>query len=769
MGSGVILLNLLCAMLATGIPTRDGLILAMYCAVVTTGGAGIYSWVIGRRPLTLAETLGAGFAIGTALPALFSFLIGEFGYRSTTITWLWLAILGAASIASILRMPERIEVGPGSFVSISVIPLIAVFGYHAWSPLLWPYLFGFIIILAARFVLRFVMQSSSYAKLDFDLTTLLLAPIVGLSLQILAQHLFEFRRPYLYLGWLTDNIFDEGLTWSVARYGYSDNPFFQGHRVIGYLLTNAWAGDIYESLGVSPFTVVSSFGILASLMAVLFITISICERHGLSRRIATIAVVLVGLQGSFGELFPLTEPPRVQHALSMAWLFLSILVVEEFIDHPRSLTTILIFLMALAVLLGKTQMFIVLIGFFLISALVGSIKHRQITHIVLAVVSTGLLVFAFQIASDRYFSARTNPWILYSDTDTYLLWVLPILITLMTRTFIPFTLLGRIGTVGNWFALRVAMIGFPVVMAYSLYHDTNALRHVVEAVLLLGSLSAAPLVDKTFQSESKILAAIALVIGLIFGALVYIQGERTIILNLAEDSWTRLLAFEHPTYSQIGFILISSVVLVPVALDLRLLSKRQRDITFRWAILSVVGLAALGANVGTLISWSSRFEVRGLIALEKGESWPDRGQQFEPHLFSLDWVRSSTKRDVVVANNLLCKGLPVNGLAPGGSNSTDCALRNMSALVTAFGQRRSYIDGPWQAFITDKSLGVANQRYRDSILFATNNDPNSFSRLIRDGVEYFVVDLGQTSLRDWEPRGTIRYKDDHYAVLELNN
>jgi hypothetical protein len=93
----------------------------------------------------------------------------------------------------------------------------------------------------------------------------------------------------------------------------------------------------------------------------------------------------------------------------------------------------------------------------------------------------------------------------------------------------------------------------------------------------------------------------------------------------------------------------------------------------------------------------------------------------------------------------------------------------MAPWIAAFGQRRMYIEGPWQAFITDESLTTANQRYRDSILFATNNDPNSHRRMIRDGVDYFVVDLGQTTLRDWEPRATIRYQDDHYAVVELNN
>jgi hypothetical protein len=271
------------------------------------------------------------------------------------------------------------------------------------------------------------------------------------------------------------------------------------------------------------------------------------------------------------------------------------------------------------------------------------------------------------------------------------------------------------------------------------------------------------------QSTPKMLTVLALGIGLIFGLMLLALGERAIILSFPNDSLVRLLALEHPARTQIGFILISSVVLAPIALAVRLLSKRRRDIALRWATLSVVGLVVVGANTGALVSWSTRQEVRGLVALEKGDPWPNRGRRSEPHISSLEWLRTNTNKEVVVANNLMCKGLPIGGVVPFGRTPDDCSLRNMSNLVTAIGRRKAYIDGPYQAFIGAELMEAASQRYRDSILFATNNDPNSHARMIRDGVDYFVVDLGQTSLRDWEPRGTIRYEDDHYAVVELNN
>ena len=763
------LINLFCMMLATGVPLNDGLKLSALSVVVTAGGAALYAWAMRQDHISWAEAIGAGFATGTAVPALTTFLIGELGYRSAVTTWIWFAVLAIAAAAAFVRGPLRVQVGSASPAALAIVPLITVFGYHAWSPLMWPYLIGVVVVLGIGWIFHGTKFRSIVRLRHVPLTLLAIAPVIGLVLQTAAQNRFDFRRPYLYLGWLTDNIFDEGLTWSVSRYGYSENPFFQGQRVIGYLLTNSWTGDVNEALHVSPFTVLSSFGVLAALTSTLLITFAICEKHGLSSRVAVIAVILVGLQGSFGELFPFTEPPRIQHVLAMAWLLLAILSIEHFMNHTKWLTALFISLATVAVLLGKTQMFVVLIGFFAVSTLVASVDQRRMKPVFIGAMTTGVLMVVFRWASDRYFAARTNPWIFHRDTDTVLLWVMPIIIALVTRTFFPFTLFGRLGKSGNRFALRVAAVGLPAVVAFAVFHDANALRHMVEMTLLLGALSAAPLIHKFVSSSPRFVTILAIGSGFVFGALLFAQSERSIILNFPEESRVRLLALEHPARTQIAFILLASVLIVPVALLTRALSRNKRGVSIGLATCSVVGLLTIGTNFGTLVSWSVRLEVRGLVALEKGDPWPSRGERTEPHIPALMWVRAETDKSAIIANNLLCKGLPINGLVPAGNTPPDCALRNMSALVTAFGQRRSYMDGPSQAFIGAELMENASERYRDSILFATNNDPNSHERMIRDGVDYFVVDLGQTTLRDWEPRATIRYQDDHYAVVELNN
>jgi hypothetical protein len=93
----------------------------------------------------------------------------------------------------------------------------------------------------------------------------------------------------------------------------------------------------------------------------------------------------------------------------------------------------------------------------------------------------------------------------------------------------------------------------------------------------------------------------------------------------------------------------------------------------------------------------------------------------------------------------------------------------MSSFIAAYSQRLTYLDGPSQAFIFPEFQSVANQRYRTSIKFASTNDGASHQKLIEDGVDYFVVDLTKTDLRSWEPRGTIRYQDDSFAVIELRD
>ena len=769
LGSAILLLNLFCMMLATGVPLNDGLKLSALSVVVTAGGAALYAGATRHDRLSWSEAIGAGFATGTAIPALTTFLIGELGYRSVVTTWIWFAVLAIAAAAAFVRRPIRVQVDSASPTTLAIVPLIAMFGYHAWSPLMWPYLVGVVVVLGIGWIFRGGKLRTIAGLRHVPLTLLVIAPLVGLILQIAAQNRFGIRRPYLYLGWLTDNIFDEGLTWSVARHGYSENPFFKGHETIGYLLTNSWAGNIYEALRVNPFTVVSSLAVVSSLIAALMIIIAICEKHQLSFRVALIAVILVGLQGSFGELFPFTEPPRIQHVLTMVWLLLSVLLVELFVQYPTTLIASFISIVGVAVLLGKTQMFVVFLGFFMVGGLISSIDRRHPRHFLLAIASASVLMLIFQWASDRYFAARSSPWTFYFDVDTYLVWGAPILIALVTRSFFPFTLFGRWGKLGNRFALRVAAVGLPAVVAFAVSHDANALRHAIEMTLLLGAISAAPLVDALLTGTNRLISFLSIGTGFVFGVILFAQSERSIILNFPAESRIRLLALEHPARTQVAFILLASVIIVPVALITRALSRNKRGVSIGLATVAVVGLLAVGTNIGTLVSWSVRLEVRGLIALEKGEPWPSRGERNEPHIPALTWVREETDKSAVVANNLLCKGLPLGTYVMASNQSADCLMRNMSALVSSFGQRRSYLDGPYQALIKPELFNLASQRYRDSILFATTNDPNSHGRMIRDGVDYFVVDLGQTTLRDWEPRATIRYQDDHYAVVELNN
>jgi hypothetical protein len=181
-------------------------------------------------------------------------------------------------------------------------------------------------------------------------------------------------------------------------------------------------------------------------------------------------------------------------------------------------------------------------------------------------------------------------------------------------------------------------------------------------------------------------------------------------------------------------------------------------------------VATLATGVGYFTAWTFRTEVRGLVEIEQGRQWPRYGSRTPSFDGATSWLRHLSNIDSIVASNTLCKGLPSSGYVLDFPATADCLWRNSIAIISANSQRSAYLEVPaWSTFSKTDLGDVVNQRYRDSILFATNNDPNSHERMIRDGVDYFVVDLGQTTLRDWEPRGTIRYQDDHYAVVELNN
>lgn len=767
----VVLAQLFFAVLASGVGLRDAAIVTLVTIPIIGGGAAIFAFITKTNHLSFASLIGGGIAVGTMLPALSSFTIGELGYRGLADDYALLISFALLATRTFLGRTPRIAVN-STPVSLLLLAFgVAVFGYYGWGPFVWPFILGSALAAAIGFVaIRLTATRTSPLQLARAWMFVLLAiPVIGWFTQVVIDQRLQLPRSYLFIASYTDNLFDEALAFSTSRWGYNENPFFVGHDVVGYLLTNSWAGDLTNALQVSPFAVLSSFGLIITLIGTLYLANAIAQAVFNDYRAGLVALVLVGLQGSFNEVFPFTEPPRVQQIVTTAWMLLAVVLSEQWLRKSLRLPVLTMIVTVIALVLGKPQIVAYVVLFlgvtFIYAALHRTTRPMSLALALLLLISLGV----YSLLSDRYFGVRVNEWSVFLDRDTLTTWLVPILLVLVFRTF--FVMHNRKAwSATHFFALRVSLASLATVVAYALLHDANALRHTVTVALIVGSIAASPFVVRALTMTSRLVTVPIALGGLAFGAAMYYLEQRTIILWLPEGSFSRRISFEHPTMTQAIVVFgVTALVALGGFATIALFSKsknRGRNV-LRIGISAFVAIA-VGSNVGALSAWTSRHQLRDVIYASNDKTPPDYGPRNNPKVPVTEWIRDNTGSETILAGNTLCNYLPETSYLPPGEVSDDCSYRSMASWVTSFSHRRSYIDGPWQAFIWPDLGDVANLRYRNSVLFATEALPSAMEDFERVGVDYFVVDLSQTELRSWEPYATVVYRDDYYFVLRLN-
>jgi hypothetical protein len=94
--------------------------------------------------------------------------------------------------------------------------------------------------------------------------------------------------------------------------------------------------------------------------------------------------------------------------------------------------------------------------------------------------------------------------------------------------------------------------------------------------------------------------------------------------------------------------------------------------------------------------------------------------------------------------------------------------RNAAPIISGITHRRAYIEGQYVGMeLFAEPTTFQRRRLLFSINFAGSPSGLYLAGLREDGVEWFVVDLERTELRDWEPWATTRFINDKVAILEL--
>ena len=92
-----------------------------------------------------------------------------------------------------------------------------------------------------------------------------------------------------------------------------------------------------------------------------------------------------------------------------------------------------------------------------------------------------------------------------------------------------------------------------------------------------------------------------------------------------------------------------------------------------------------------------------------------------------------------------------------------------SLIVSSIIERRSYVEAPFYDRRGDRESTPPEFkiRLRTSMDFPNYPSRDLLANLLKENVKWFVVDLTNTTLRDWEPWATTRFMNEKVAILEL--
>lgn len=167
---------------------------------------------------------------------------------------------------------------------------------------------------------------------------------------------------------------------------------------------------------------------------------------------------------------------------------------------------------------------------------------------------------------------------------------------------------------------------------------------------------------------------------------------------------------------------------------------------------------------------------------QRDRSWyEDWALNSQPHatqtlLEVADFLHLESPRGAIVAsNNFCCSGSSwlEDELQLGISDKSYLRSHKESkwgggnSLLVAYSQRRFLVQSP--RFLTGYNYPSEDlqKRLRLSVDFATSPSPELVESLRSYGVSYFIVNLNQTPVRNWEKFGTVLVSNSDFLLLEL--
>ena len=720
--------------------------LSTYLFAVSFCGMFVFRAISNRNEFNQFELVGVGIACGTLIPAFIGFVMRSFLGIPSMFGVIVFIILAAILIS---RYPST----SSPLNNSHLIWCSAAMLFGASSAVAQ---FVNVYYLVAVEILIFIFIYSKFSdyfitfKTNLSVWTLLLLLILISSRISFVKNQSPIWRQILYV----DQIFDTAQSWSVAKYGITDNVFAAHSKMPGHTLTHAWAGISQSILHTPTFMTSGLAGILLGALGSTALIMGFAYRVNPKLSSVLGSTFIWVYQSSFVDQFYASPNPRISNSVSLFWFTFAIFILLENRNKNLKYPLVIIPVILALIGLGKLHWSVYLISTSGIVALIGFLinpRSKQNQKLLVSISLGGLLLIVFYTQLMHGMNAHTEPRYVFVFS-TFIIY----LAVFLNRAFG----FGNSVLVPDQTFIRKILISsvFLFVPLISFTGGVNAETYFVTCALVPITLIFGP----TFYDQIRSIVFENFKVAICLFAIFIFSISALAITNVyfwqvrANQSFALLNWIL--TYFEVVVLFLAAIA-APLICFVFIRSRYG----FRQIILVFSSVLAV-INFGFFISSQFRNQIWDKVY----------GQQLselslsETQISIGVWLRSNSSPSDIIATNHYCQQRAVVGERP-AVHPEECRQRGLNAWIGAISQRRMLVEAPLVSVYgpgSEFTIKSANL-YNLSIDYA--NDPTVFMRneLKHWGVNWFVIEKSLSKNENWTSAGTIAFENEDYLVLSI--
>lgn len=741
-----------------GFPIYDSVVFALFFTLNLFCGSFVWKTVTNQSKVSLCESVGAGIALGTLLPAIINAFVRTLGIGGMSTAWIFPLLVLIYRFIYKRSLVGSVNSDDGEDRrTIGWLLVLPWYGILAWGFNVLP----FCLIGLAGLILEVWAKNRGWLTNKSLDGYLILVGILGTAAtaQVVVDNIRSAKSIWeQFYG--VDTVIDESVSWGISKYGMSENVLDLGARTYQHVLTHSWAGDISAFLGETRFMASGVLGFLVGLVGIAFLLFALARRIGVSNRGAVFVVGVFYLQASMPEELMFVGP-RMANSISILWFLLLVLYTIDLLVKEKFKHLLVSQLLVIPITMGKAHWGLLYV-FCLFPTLMMSKSFNFLRSALVSMIAfVGFIATYVIVIGDAGSDHATTSGPLISIG----VGLLPLLISFLILRLFPLLI-----TLAPWRAgarggakstYRIFVLSSIMLLPVIWLTDGGYLGYYfLHPILLMSAPFAGSAFDRLLMDRRFMKAEIIIsIISILFGAstlLAYLYANYRFI-DAGRDDLLSALIVDYPELITVtGFVCVLVALFLLDYFTFKNASGRRLISVARYGLVM-----SFGISLGVYLVQTQRSH------LMKSFYGVPMIQTISTSQKSVgEWLKDNVPKNEVIATNYFCTNL-LREEVSFERGETNCFGRNSLPWISAFSHRRMLIEAP--LFVAG-TVFTEDQysRYRESIFFGSTLDPASLKSLLSRGVQWFVVDKSQTVMRNFDNVGDTKFSVGEFVVIRLN-